>query len=284
MKTITRMALFGASLVAAGSLFAIESSKPLASDGALVPAGDVKLAAGGSQVRVQYEHQAATRSFVAYYSNASQARLKVSAINRFDPVAARVREYYVAELLGVGFSNPIVFDVDDDVSRLNLISILEKFKLQAQKSGRLVKSMLDRKSSADAKLSAAETKLVELKADAATSTDLIAAQQALIAGLKEEITIAEEVSALKVISSEVGRAKIHMDHGVYPFVATFEPGQKQLYVLKAGYNVQMTDVHADFYVDLIKRAPELKQRLLDGELRERKLRGELETLFSAESN
>lgn len=280
MKSIRHIALAGVGML--GACASAQEATPPAAP-ASAPAPEVTAAKpaakDANEVRIQYDHQIEKRIFSAYYSNLSQARVKVSALKRFDAVQAKPREYFIAEISGAGLTDNIVFDVDDDASRLALLNILERFKSEATKTGELMKRMRERKAAAEKELSKAETELVVLTEKADTAPEVIAKTKAQIAKWTDEINVAEELAKMKKISGEMGKARIHMEHPEYAFVGSFEPGSKQLYVLRAGFGLQISFQDVDYYIDLLKRTPEFRQRLLDGEAKEKRLQEEIRELF-----
>lgn len=278
MKTFKPIALAGACALGVVA-FAQDAAVPPAGASAPKPP---TVAKSENQTRIQIEHKVDQRQFTAFYANLSQARLRLRVLSLFDPVQARLREYFIAELTGAGLTDSIVFDVDEPEQRTKLLAILERFKSEAKKSGELVKRMAERKAASEKSLSLIETKLVELKDDAKTTADEIAKVEAERAKLKDAISVAEEIAKMKLISGEMGVAKVHMAHPPYAFVATFEPGGKQLYILRAGVGVQISYDDVDYYIDLLKRAPEFKQQLLDGEVRDARIRAEIKSLFEQE--
>ena len=269
-------------LVAAACVCGVSQAEEAVRPSASPAKADTPAAAKASQeVRVQYEHTVKLRIFSAFYANTSQARIKLSVQNRFDPELAKVRAYYLCELSGAGITDSIVFDADDAGHRSSLLAILERFKSEAQKSGELASRMAERKKTLGAELSLAETKLVELQAKPDVAKSDVTSLESQITKLREQISVAEEVAKMKSISGEMGVAKVHMEHPAYPFVATFEP-EKQLYIMRAGFSLQISSKDVDYYIDLLKRVPELKQKLLDGEERDARLRTEVKRLFESE--
>ena len=57
-----------------------------------------------------------TRAVSAYFPK-SQARIKVSAVTRFDPDMAKPREYFLFEMTGAAIVDPLVLDVEDAAAR-----------------------------------------------------------------------------------------------------------------------------------------------------------------------
>lgn len=280
MKTFKPLALAGVVLLAACA-FAQDAGAPSAPAGTTPPVKAVAPKAADGQVRIQFDHNVVGRSFSAYYANLSQARLKVRVLKQFDPVQARLRDYFIAELTGAGITDSVIFDVDEGDQRVRLVAILERFKSESQKTGALVKRMADRKAAAEKALSQAETKLVELRDKSGAAADLAKAE-AEIVKLKDDIAVADEISKMKAISGEMGVARVHMDHPPYSFVGTFEPGAKQLYILRAGFGVQISYQDVDYYIDLLKRAPEFKRLLLEGEAKDARIRAEIKALYEKE--
>ncbi len=280
MKTFKPLALAGLGLLGA-CVYAQDAGAPPVPGGTPAPAKPAVAKAADGQVRIQLDHDVARRTFSAYYANLSQARLKVRVLTQFDPVQARQRDYFIAELTGAGITDTVIFDIDEGDQRVRLLAILERFKSEAQKTGALVKRMAGRKAASEKALSQAETKLVELRDKSGAAADL-AKVEAEIAKLKDAIAVADEISKMKVISGEMGVAKVHMNHPPYSFVGTFEPGAKQLYILRAGFGVQISYQDVDYYIDLLKRAPEFKRLLLEGESKDARIRAEIKALYEKE--
>lgn len=220
-----------------------------------------------------------TRAVSAYFPK-SQARIKVSAVTRFDPDMAKPREYFLFEMTGAAIVDPLVLDVEDDAAREALIVILERFALESTKSNELKESMAKRKLAAGDELSREETKLLDLQSAEAPDSAAIAKSKARIEELKEVIDLSEDLGKLKKISGPIGRAKIHLDRPAYEFIASMEPA-KALYTLNAGYSFQVASKDVKFYVDLMKAVPELKERLLAYEARQARLKAEVGQLFKA---
>src|SRR5882672_7751395 len=63
--------------------------------------------------RVRIEFDTDHRLITAFYSNVSQARLKVYAVSRFDPEIAKPREYFVSELYGAAIIEPLKLDANE---------------------------------------------------------------------------------------------------------------------------------------------------------------------------
>lgn len=281
MDPLKQFAAVGACLAIGSVAFAQVASESVAPSPVVAkdpaPAADKD----AKPVRVQYEHRVKEREFSAFYANLSQARLTLGVQKRFDPEIAKVRDYFICQLTGAGITDAFVFDADDEAYRANLIGILGRFHSESLKSADLGKRMSELKKTLGGTLSQTETKLVELKAKPDADKTAVAAIEAEIATLQEKLSVADEVSKMKSLSGEMGVSRIGMNHPPYSFVATFEP-EKQLYIMRAGYSVQISSKDAEYYMDLLKRVPEVRQRLLDGETKDVRLRAEVKAIFEAE--
>jgi hypothetical protein len=231
-----------------------------------------------AETRVRLEFDANRRMQTAFYSNSSQARLKIYTVNRFDAEIAKAREYFFLELSGAAIIEPLKLDADDTASINAIVSILERFQSESEKSGKLKEDMVKRKVALEGDLSREETRLVELQSAPAPDVAAIDASKAQITKLKDGLTLAVEIGSMTKISGVMGKAKVNLDRPAYEFVASFEPG-KSLYTLSAGYSFQVAAKDVKFYVDLLKRTQEFKSQLLENESKGKKLRQEVESLF-----
>lgn len=222
------------------------------------------------------------RQVVAYYSNASQARLKLYAVNRYDSEIAKPRVYFMAEMTGVSVVEPVKIDADDAASISELVKVLERFESEAKKSDKLKESMVKKKAAVESELSREETKLVDLQSNQSASADEVSSVKKQIEKLKADLVLSDELSKMDRISGSIGKVKINLERPAYEFIASFEPA-KQLYTLKAGYSFQVDSKHAKFYIDLLKHIPEYKQQLLDHEKKTVLLRDAVNGIFKEET-
>lgn len=261
----------------------IKSDAPNKVDGAIKSDGAQKKDAKSdkkddSDERIRFEFDGDRRLQSAFYSNSSQARLKIFSVNRFDPEIAKPREYFFLELNGVAIIEPLKLDADDTASVNAIIAILERFQSESEKSGKLKEDMVKRKVAMEAELSREETHLVELESAAAPDVAAIGTAKAQIAKLKEGLALSAELASMAKISGVMGSAKINLDRPAYEFVGSFEPA-KSLYTLNAGYSFQVAAKDVKYYLDLLKRTQELKALLLENESKGKKLRQEVDALF-----
>lgn len=233
--------------------------------------------------RLRIEFSDTHRVVTAFYPNRSQARLKVYSVTRYDAETSKPREVFVVELKGAGIVDQIRLDADDAASIDKVVGILERFKSQADKSGKLKVSMLKRKADTDAALSREETRLVELKSAAAPDAAEIAKSEQAIESLKTGVALADEIAAMPVISGVIGTAKLNNDRPEYPFVASFEP-EREVFTLSAGYSFRIASDDAKYFIDLLKRTQEFKTRLLENETKKRKVRAEIDAIFAGKDS
>ena len=244
------------------------------------PAPEVKAEAKTPEEnRLHVEYGDDNRTITAYYPNASQGRLKISEINRYDAEIAKPRIYFILELSGAGMIEPLKLDADDAPSLEAVIGIFERFRDRAEKSGGLKVAMARRKADAEAELSREETRLVELQSAAQPSPRALVAAKKRIEELKRTVMLSVEVGAMNKISGVIGAARLNLDHPVYDYVATFEPA-KELYTLRAGNSFQIAAKDVTFFVDLLKRTREFKADLLQNEAKTKLLSREVDDIFS----
>lgn len=244
------------------------------------PAKTAPKDADANKVRISFDD--AQRQIVAYYSNASQARLKVYAVNRYDAEIAKPRVYFMAEVTGTAVVEPLKLDADDASSIDSVVKLLERFDSEAKKSDKLKESMVKRKAATEAELSRQETKLVDLQSNRSASAEEVASAKKSIEALKAEVVLAEDLSKMDKISGSIGKAKINLDRPAYDFQVSFEPAKK-LYTLSAGYSFQVDSSHAEYYLELLKHVQEYKQQLLDHESASVKLREAVDGIFKEDA-
>lgn len=233
-----------------------------------------------NKVRVSFDD--AQRQIVAYYSNASQARLKVYAVNRYDAEIAKPRVYFIAEMTGTAVVEPVKLDADDAASIDSVVKLLARFDSEAKKSDKLKESMEKKKAAAEAELSRQETKLVDLQSNQSASADELAAAKKSIDALRAEVVLADDLSKMEKIAGSIGKAKINIDRPAYDFQVSFEPAKK-LYTLNAGYSFQVDSSHAEYYLDLLKHVQDYKQQLLDHESASVSLREAVDGIFKEDA-
>lgn len=232
--------------------------------------------------RMRVEFAEGKRVVTAYYPK-SQARIRVSAVTRFDAEIARPREHFLVELTGAAIVDPLVLDADNEPSRHAVIAILERFDSEVEKSKGLKDSMAKRKVAVADELSREETRLLDLQSAESPDAAAVAKSKARIEELKEASDLAEDLGKLTKISGPIGTAKLNLDRPAYEFIATMEPS-KSLYTLKAGYSFQVSSTDVKFYLDLLKQTQELKARLLAHEARQLKLKEEINQLFKSKKS
>jgi hypothetical protein len=231
--------------------------------------------------RIKLEFDSSRKLLNAFYQNDSQARVKIYSVTRFDPDLAKPREYFLVELRGSAIIEPLKLDADDAGSIEAVVSILNRFQSESEKSSQLKVEMTKRKAVLELELSREETRLVELQASAVPDATALDASKNKIAKLKGDAALAGEIGAMEKITGDMGSAKINLDRPAYKFMYSFEPA-KDLYTLTAGYSFQVAAKDVKFYVDLLKRTQEFKGKLLDSEDRNKKLRQEVDALLKEE--
>lgn len=236
-------------------------------------------AAEAEAARMRVEYAEGRRLATAYFLK-SQARLKVYSILRFDPEMAKPREYFLLELTGAAIVEPVVLNLEDECSIQALINILERFEAESGKSNELKEKMGKRKTELGADLSREETRLVDLQSAASPDAESVAKSKARVASIKDELAIAEDLGKMDKISSVLGTAKLNLDRPPYEFVALMEP-TKSVYTLKAGYSFQVSAKEVKYYVDLLKKASELKGLILENEAYKSRLKDKVDSLFKA---
>jgi len=232
--------------------------------------------------RLKLEFASNHREVEAYYPNDSQARLTLYSVVRYDGEIAKPRETFMIRLTGFGIVEPLRLEADDSASIAKVVAILERFKDEAEKSGQLKAAMAKRKADADAALSREETRLVELKSATPADAAAIAASEKRIADLKTGVAMADEIVAMPRIAGVIGKAKLNVDRPEYEFVASFEPA-KSLFTLSAGYSFRIVSRDVKYYLELLKRVPEIKTRLLDNEAKDRRVRAEIDGIFAGKA-
>lgn len=275
-STALRLGLFSIGLV--GCTYAQDASGPVSDGKSTVVSGSKAGDKPAANSKIQIEFDELHRQISIFYSNESQARLKVYGVTRFDPEIAKPREYFIAELSGAAIIEPLQLNADDPDSISAVVSILTRFQDEAAKSGNLKERMKARKVALEAELSREETHLVELQGTSVPDASAIAASKSRVAKLNDDIAVVVEIGGMSKITEVMGRAKTHLDRPKYDFVASFEP-EKKLYTLNAGYSFQVAAKDAVFYIDLLQRVQEFKKQLLINEAKSKKLREEVKVLF-----
>lgn len=236
-------------------------------------------AAEAEAARMRVEYAEGKRLATAYFPKA-QARLKVYSVSRFDPEMAKPREYFLLELTGSAIVEPVVLNLEDGASIQTLIGILERFESESRKSNDLKEKMGKRKTELGGDLSREETRLVDLQSAATPDAEAVAKSKARVAAIKDELAITEDLGKMDKISGVLGTAKLNLDRPSYEFVASMEP-TKSVYTLKAGYSFQVSAKEVKYYVDLLKKAPELKGLILENEAYKGRLKDKVDSLFKA---